>query len=595
MVLSLYGLYGFATDNMELEWYFAVPIMAIFDLAEVVCFVSLYRSATFERSWTRPMRSTRRMAWALVAASSAMNAAHAPGNWVATLAFAAVPPISARLIEFELDKQMAANDSDSEPEDSGPGLVRLVQLAYTHAWAAIFARLGFDATTKDGLIHQDARIRRAARQIRDLRRALEAQDASTTRRSEKKARKRVEDVQERAEYAIDVAGIAGETPAQLTLARHLVTRGRLIDLARMDVRDPMGIVSMLEDFAIVPSAEAIHAGAKAAQADEQRRAAEEARDRALAAKAEAESEAEAVQKKAADALKSAQEVGEKAEKHAEAMISEATAAAEAARRAKSAQGEAETERTKLAEDVKRLSAHAEALRDSATTTDSQRQQLADQLTQLRGEVERAADLVVQRKREAETAKTQAQEALRTRRAAVDQVEEANTTVTQLQAQAEELRRAVGRRADDVQRHTVTIDRLTEEIRTAEAATRRAVDQAEHARRQAQDDEEARRVASVALRHARTELLDALTSPHSYEPPRWTSPAKMRGWDLYLHTVRTTGAEPTDAELAGDDRDASTARKWLTDFRAEIARLTADALPAQQDARDRTADEAPALV
>src|SRR5690606_14438242 len=67
MALSLYGLYGFARDNMGLDWYWTIPLMAIFDLAEVTCFVSLYRSAAVESTWTRPMRRTRRMAWTLVA------------------------------------------------------------------------------------------------------------------------------------------------------------------------------------------------------------------------------------------------------------------------------------------------------------------------------------------------------------------------------------------------------------------------------------------------------------------------------------------------------------------------------------------------
>ncbi|MEV0012720.1 DUF2637 domain-containing protein, partial [Streptomyces sp. NPDC047973] len=272
MVLSLYGLYGFATENMQLGPVFAIPIMAIFDLAEVTCFVSLYRSASVEQGWTRPMRRTRRMAWGLVAASAAMNAAHAPGNALAMAVFAAVPAISAKLIEFELDKQMAAN-AEGPGNDGGPGLVRLVQLAYTHAWAGIFARLGFDADSADGLIHQDARLRRAARQIHNLRGALTAQDdirptASTWRK--KRARKAVERRQARAELAIDVAGIAGDVPAQLTLARNLVTRGRVADLARMDVRNPQAIMTTLEELAIVPSVKAIEAGAKAAEAESRR-------------------------------------------------------------------------------------------------------------------------------------------------------------------------------------------------------------------------------------------------------------------------------------------------------------------------------------
>ncbi|NWF30880.1 hypothetical protein HW130_32330 [Streptomyces sp. PKU-EA00015] len=593
MVLSLYGLYGFATQNMQLAWFWAIPVMAIFDMAEVTCFVSLYRSATVEAAWTRPMRRTRRMAWALVAASAAMNAAHAPGNWMATLVFAAVPAISAKLIEFELDKQMAAN-SDQESDGGGPGLVRLVQLAYIHAWANIFARLGFDGASKDGLIHQDARIRRAARQIHELRRALDERDTATGRRLNR-ARKSVEEKQAKAELAIDVAGIAGDTAGQLTLARNLVTRGRVVDLARMDVRDPMGIVTTLEELAIVPSAEAIKAGARAAQAEKQRQEAEAARDEARAAQKAAEAEAAKVREEAAGVLKAAKKARAEAEEAAAEALRKAEAASARATQAEAARAAAEEERSKIATDVEELSTRAQTLRTSTTASDGERQKLAARLAELRDQVQEATDLVSQRRKEAEAARGEAQRAIDTRHAAAREVEAAQEAVEKLQEQVRHLQERAEQYAQQRAELATTIDRLAAERAEAEEDARRAHEAAEKARKAAEAEEGARRAASVALRHARTELLDALTSPDAYEPPRWTSPAKVRGWELYMHKVRTEGIEPTDAELAGEDRDPSTARKWLPEFRAELAKLTTAALPSQQGAHDRTADEAPVLV
>lgn len=597
MVLSLYGLYGFATQNMQLSPLFALPIMAIFDLAEVTCFVSLYRSATIEQAWTRPMRRTRRMAWGLVAASAAMNAAHAPGNAMAMIVFAAVPAISAKLIEFELDKQMAAN-GEAETDDGGPGLVRLVQLVYTHAWAIVFARLGFDATSKDGLIHQDARLRRAARQIHELRRALTEQDeVSGTGRPRKvtRARERVESRQAKAELAIDVAGIAGDTPAQLTLARNLVTRGRVVDLARMDVRDPMGIVTTLEELAIVPSAEAIQAGARAAQAEKQREEAERATRAAQQAQEAAEAEAVKVQAEAAAVLASAHAARKQAEADASALEDKASTAAKEMAEAQAARDSAEADRQQLTAEVARLSNQASELRTSASTTASERQALAEQLAELQDAAQKAARQVEECQRQAEEARNQAQQALASRRTAAEKAKETTAQVLRLQEQAKELEEQARRHAEQRRAHTAVIERLTNEQAQAEAATREARNKADRASREAQEAEAARHLADVAMRHARTEMLDALTSPDAYEPPRWTSTAKMRGWTLYLHTVRTQGTEPTDSELAGTDRDTSTARKWLIDFRAELAKITAAALPAQQTAHDRAADEAPALV
>ncbi|MEU0670896.1 hypothetical protein ABZ508_34235 [Streptomyces lavendulocolor] len=596
MALSLYGLYGFARDNMGLDWYWTIPLMAIFDLAEVTCFVSLYRSAAVESSWTRPMRRTRRMAWTLVAASAAMNAAHAPGDRLtAMVVFALVPVTSAKLIEFELDKRMSANGADDDRGDVGPGLARLVQVAYTRAWAGVFAWLGWDATTRDGLIHREARIRKAAKQLHQLRRALETKDKASSRREKKAAAKRVEELQGRAERAIDAAGIAGDTPAQLTLARALATRGRVVDLARMDVRDPMSIVKTLEELAIVPSAEAIAAGAAAAEAQQQQREAEKARDEARAEMMAAQAEADQVKAEADAWHAEAEAMLTKAQQTATEAEQRAKAAADRAKKADQLADQAEETRQQLAAQVEELRQEAAGIRRTTSTDQQTHQRLAQQLAELRDAIEQAESEARERRREADAIRTEAQQAHDRHQSARAEIEQAQDTLFRLQDQARHLQEETQKLADERRRHVDAIEQLETQTRAARVAARQAQDEAARIRAAAREAEETRRAATVALQQAREELMDALTDPAPYEPPRWTSPAKMRGWELYTHKVATEGVEPTDAELAGEERDPSTARKWLPEFRAELARRTAAALPAQASAHNRTAASAPAGV
>ncbi|WP_328643918.1 hypothetical protein [Streptomyces canus] len=607
MLVSLYGLYGFATVNMQLPVPFAIPFMAIWDIAEATCFVSLYRSALVENRWTRPMRQTRRTAWALVAASAAMNAAHAPGNGIAMAAFAAVPVVSAKLIEHELDKLLAAN-ADEEEEQVTPGFVRLFQVGYVHVWAEIFARLQLDATTRDGIVHQEARIRRAARKVHELGRALDAEaKAKATNEGEGRKAKRdqaralekagaaVEEARREAESAIDVAQIAGDTPAQLMLARHLTLRGRVDDLARTDKSDPMAMVGLLEDLSIVPSAAAIEEGARAAMAKKERQEAEAARDAALAQQAEAEQAAEEMRRTAAADLSQAKDVLQQAQAKARKAEDAAEAAEERKAQAEEERQNAEAERTRIAKEIDELRSRNTQLSTTVNAGEARGRELASDVERLQAEADELRQQAATHRRTAEEARTTAQEAMAIKRAALAEVEQAKARVQQLADDAKRAETEARQLAERRQAQTSELDRLAAQRQEAEEAARTAHAQANRARQEAESAEETRRAAQIALANARDELLEALTSPEDTTAPRWTSPAKVRGWELYLHTVHNEGREPTDAELAGDDRDPSTARKWLPEFRAELARITAAALPAQKAAHERTADRAPALV
>ncbi|MGW2724881.1 hypothetical protein [Streptomyces sp. NPDC001492] len=607
MLVSLYGLYGFATVSMQLPVPFAIPFMAIWDIAEATCFVSLYRSAQVEPRWTRPMRRTRRTAWVLVCASASMNAAHAPGNAIATAAFAAVPVVSAKLIEHELDKLLSAN-ADEEEEDLSPGFVRLFQVGYVHMWAEIFARLQLDATTRDGIVHQEARIRRAARKVHNLGRALDAEQKAKAapegegRRGQRereraltKAGEAVEEARRDAESAIDVAQLAGDTPAQLTLARHLTLRGRVDDLARTDKSDPMAMVGLLEDLSIVPSAAAIEEGARAAQAKKERQEAEDARDAALAKRAEAEEAAEATRRTVAAELAQAKDMLQQAQAKAQEAEDVVRAAEESQRTAEESRKRAEDERAQITEEIRELRSRTNQLSTAVTAEETRGRELAGESERLQAEAAQLQDQVTRQRKAADEARTAAQEAMTIKRAVLAEVEQARERLQQLADEAKRAENTSRQLAERRRKEADELERLTAAREDAEEATRAARAQAARSQQEAESAEATRRAARIALEAARDELLEALTSPEDATAPRWTSPAKVRGWELYLHTVHTEGREPTDAELAGDDRDPSTARKWLPEFRAELARITAAALPAQQDAHGRTADRAPALV
>jgi hypothetical protein len=391
MLVSLYGLWGFARQTAQLPIPLAAPFLAIFDLAEVTSFISLYRSAAAgATTWTTSMRRTRRMAWMLVGASAAMNAAHAPHHWVARIVLAAVPVVSARLIEHELDKRLSLN-AGSEEGTAQPGPVQLVRLGYAHLWARIFARLGLDVSTADGTIQQSARIRRAAAQIHALGKAhdeasRQEADPQAKPRHVQRSRARVEKWEARAQRAIDLAGLAGDTPAQLTLARCLATRGRVIDLATMDVRDPLAMMELMEQLAIVPSAKAIAAGSRAAAAEKRRQAAEAACEDAERRQHEAEQAAAAIEQEAARLL-----VEARAEREAAAAESD--------------------QRQQLADDIARL--HTERSRHQADQAahDAELQQLAEQRRQAAEETRKASE-------KAATARQEAAEAQEERRTAL---------------------------------------------------------------------------------------------------------------------------------------------------------------------------------
>ncbi|WP_435137760.1 hypothetical protein [Actinacidiphila sp. bgisy144] len=594
MAVSLYGLWGFARDTAELPLPLRIAFCAIFDVAELVCFVSLYRAALESKVWTPSMRRTRRMAWTLVAASAAMNAAHAPGGRISMVVLAAVPVVSARLVEHGLDQKLEANAGDEEAE-AKPGPVRLVQLGWLHGWARIFAAFGLDAGSVDGQVPAEARIRRAAGLVYELGQALDrcdelAQDPKTKRRERGQAVERVEQLRARAQAAIDSAGVATDTAAALTMARYLVARGRVGDLARMDVTNPMGVLTLLEDLAITPSADAIKAGARAAVAEKAAQAAEDARREAEDARQEAERAAEEARARAAAEAKAAEERTAAAET--------ARTEAEAARARAVAETEAAEERAATAA---RAAQAAEDARREAEDARQEAERAARTLREDAGASTEALDAAERAVREAETARQQAADEARRR------VEEARAA-SLAQRGAEDARRRAEQRAEEAagqlrqlqdaaaaveaahRRQAVELDQLTAARQTAEQETAEAAARAQDERAAARQAAEDRRAAETALTAAQAQILALMTGevePHTGD--EWKSPEKAAGWELYRRTVRESGSEPSATELhqaTGEAVHIGTVRSWIGDFRQ---RLAGEAVEASQPLRAARAD------
>lgn len=561
--VSLYGLFGFATDTAQLPLFFALAFCAIFDVAELTCFVLLYLSAAQSAHWTPSMRKTYRWAWTLVAASAAMNFIHAPGGLAGAITLAAVPVVSAHLVKNGLDRILEVNAGD-ETVTVNPGPVRLLQLLWLHAWARIFAALGLDATSGDGHVSAEARIRRAATALTDLARKLDEQDTLTTlpatdtgrqmQRRRSRAATRVHRSRVRAQTAIDTAGVATDRTASLSLARHLVARGRAADLARMDVTNPMAVLTLLEELAITPSAEAINAGARvmlaeqaAESADQARTEAEQLRDQAVTAMNTARERTQAAQQERADADEARQKA-----------IAEMTSAQQKAQEAVAAADTAQKEREL-----------AEQARDEAEQAACALQADAGATTEARQAAERAIHEAEATHRDVTE---QAQRLTKQAQAAVQERDQAEASHRELDDRAQQLRTEVKTLTDQHQQTTAEVARLNaareEAHRLAEAAQAKAQQDQTAAEQAAQE----RRAAEAALNTAQTQIL-ALMHGQMEPASDWRSEQKKTGWEHYHQTLRTEGREPTATELheaVGGTVHPGTVRAWFPEFRTRHA-------------------------
>ncbi|MFD8543463.1 hypothetical protein [Streptomyces sp. NPDC059649] len=385
VAVSVYGLWGFATETVHLPRLLAVAFISVFDAAEMTLLVMLYRTADPTVGWTRELHLMHRTAWTLVGFSGAMNAVHAP-NWWARPVLAAVPALAAWLIELQLRSKLHAPKPD-EDDDARPGPARLVALLWQHAWSGIFALLGLDARTSSSAIARAALAQRAALRVYRLRLALETAAPTGGPRAARRAQRRRKRLRGRAQKALDRADVATDPGQSLALVRRLAALTRAEEVARLNYADTPAVLALIEDLAVTPGVQRIESSVLAEQAEEERRRAEAARLDAEAARREAESARLLAEKKltaAREELARAEAARDSARKDqggAAAEVEGARRRAEDARRAEqAARQRAEAILQDANTQAASLRQEAEtALRDLRRAADEQRQRL-DALT-----------------------------------------------------------------------------------------------------------------------------------------------------------------------------------------------------------------------
>ncbi|WP_310725781.1 hypothetical protein [Streptomyces sp. N2A] len=397
VAVSVYGLWGFATETTHLPRLLAVAFISVFDAAEMTLLVMLYRTADPAVGWTRELHLMHRTAWTLVGFSGAMNAVHAP-NWWARPVLAAVPALAAWLIELQLRSKLHAPKSD-EDDDARPGPARLVALLWQHTWSGIFALLGLDARTSSSAIARAALAQRAALRVYRLRLALESAAPAGGPRAARRAQRRRERLRGRAQKALDRADVATDPGQSLALVRRLAALTRAEEVAQLNYADAPAVLTLIEDLAVTPGVQRIESSVLAEQAEEERRRAEAARLDAEAARQEAESARRRAEKELTAARKelalaeAARDTARKDQGGAAAEVEAARRRAEDARQAeRAARQRAEGILQDASTQAASLRQEAEtALRDLRRAADEQRQRLDALTTQARDSQGQAQD------------------------------------------------------------------------------------------------------------------------------------------------------------------------------------------------------------
>ncbi|MER6047564.1 hypothetical protein ABT168_08875 [Streptomyces sp. NPDC001793] len=410
VAVSVFGLWGFATETVHLPKLLAVAFIGVFDAAEMTLLVMLYRTADPKVGWTRELRLMHRTAWTLVGFSGAMNAVHAP-NWWARPVLAAVPALAAWLIELQLRSKLHIPDSDES--DARPGPARLVALLWQHAWAALFAAWGLDARDSSSAIARAALAQRAASRLYRFRRILNTQAPAGSRAKQRAERKR-EGMQGRAQKALDRADIATDRRQALAMARRMVTLTGVEDLAQLDYSDPHTVLKKIEDLSVTASAERIEASALAEEAEAARQRAESARREAEDARQRAEDARDRAAKELDAARKALGEVQEARDAILQDHNGVADAVEAARQRAADARQAEQDARQRAADIITAATAEADRLKTDAQSAWKQTQdalsEQRDRLETLTGQCRTTEDLAAERQAALEEVNRQIREA-----------------------------------------------------------------------------------------------------------------------------------------------------------------------------------------
>lgn len=281
VAVSVHGLWGFATGTAALSAPLAVAFIGVFDAAEMVLLVMLYRAADPAVGWTRELRLMHRTAWLLVGFSAAMNAIHAP-NWWSRPVLAAIPALATWLIELQLRAKLGTGRTHEDEETGRPGPARLVLLVWQHGWARLFAALGLDARTSGSHIARAALAQKAARRLYRLRLTLEAPGTGRAAQRRRTRRRRA------AQSALDRADVATDTGQALAMARRMAALTRSDEVATLNYANADAVLDLIEGLAVTPAADHAAATSRAAEAEAARQRAEAARQEAESARQRAE-------------------------------------------------------------------------------------------------------------------------------------------------------------------------------------------------------------------------------------------------------------------------------------------------------------------
>ncbi|NMI63134.1 hypothetical protein [Streptomyces sp. RLA2-12] len=326
VLVSLYGLWGFATGTAQLPFLVAIGFCAMFDVLELQLFRLLYQTADPRKGKTPQYKLMHSTAWGLVSLSATANFVHAP-NAVSAPFMAVMPAAAAWVIELELRKRMAGSEKVEDDKGSG-GPIRLVIKIWHKVWAAIYGAAGIDPGEKNSEMAQKALGRKAAKRAYELRLSLERQqdlqkqlDELKDEAPSREKTRRVGDLQAeldtlakrtrrpriRAQKML-MRGDLHEPAATLELLRRMAWLTRTDDVALLTYGPDSKAKQVMEELNIAANADFVEASnraaeieARAAEVDKARQQAEEAVKTAQQQLALLLEEVEATKKDAADA------------------------------------------------------------------------------------------------------------------------------------------------------------------------------------------------------------------------------------------------------------------------------------------------------
>ncbi|KIZ15628.1 hypothetical protein [Streptomyces natalensis] len=330
VLVSLYGLWGFARGTAELPFLVAIGFCAMFDVLELQLFRLLYQTADPRKGKTPQYKLMHGTAWGLVSLSATANFVHAP-NAVSAPFMAVMPAAAAWVIELELRKRMAGSEKVEEDKGSG-GPIRLVIKIWHKVWAAIYGAAGIDPGEKNSEMAQKALGRKAAKRAYELRLSLERQQGlqrqvealksevssreKTRRLGELQAEldtlaKRTRGPRKRAQKML-MRGDLHEPAATLELLRRMAWLTRTDDVALLTYGPDSKAKQVMEELNIAANADFVEASnrakeinARAAEVDKVRRKTEKEIEEATKQLNALKGEIETAKKQADEAVETA--------------------------------------------------------------------------------------------------------------------------------------------------------------------------------------------------------------------------------------------------------------------------------------------------